>query len=394
MKRKLVAVIAILVLILSGCIPTLERGAEDDIIIVEETEEEEERQYVITPTIDTPENYYRNVLHDGRYFRSEARGTVAPYTNNRLDLNQFELGLMEIATSIYDNEKYFFQEGQFLTGDQINRWLRRYDPDVERNKEGLNPPVGKGDTDEERLRNSPIVLSHIMEHNYLYGSEEEGVHLGGVVIGLSLQSVYYFRTEDESGAYYFHEEPLDLKEVEKQGKEIAQELLLRLREIPGLEEVPITLALYQEQPRGSIIPGSFISMTTVDKGESTIEEWEDIDEQFLIFPSSEARETYPNIANNFNEFTEDVEEFFGTTVGVVGKARVKADMIEELVIELNLQSHGKAEIIALTQFISSRLNNTFANQFPVYIYVQSINGPESVIVQYPDQEPFIHIYKN
>ncbi|WP_183041074.1 CamS family sex pheromone protein [Salipaludibacillus neizhouensis] len=389
--RKKISIIGLgFVILLSGCMPSVERS-EEDVIVIEETEEEEEQEYIITPTIDTAENYYRNVLKDGVYHRSEARGNVAHAMNNTVDINQFELGLIEIATGFFEQENYYFQEGQFLNGELINSWLRRYDE--EDNPLGLNPALAEGDSKEEEMRGNPLVLSHVMEHNYYSGNEEDGVNLGGVVIGLSLRDVYYFRTEDEDERYYFHEEDLDAEETIQAGKEIAQEILVRIREMEGLAEVPITFALYQEEKRGSVEPGTFISMTEVGKGEADIQDWNAVSEDFIVFPSSEASETQPELSSAFSQFREDVEEFFDRSVGVVGRGRYKDERLEELTIELNLQSHGKAEIVALTQFISGRLESTFATQSPIYVYLKSINGTESIIILYPDQEPYVHIYK-
>ncbi|MDQ0254054.1 protein involved in sex pheromone biosynthesis [Evansella vedderi] len=394
MKLKISLIVGSFLLLLSGCIPVLDRGEEEDIIIVEETEDSEEQHYVITPTIDTPENFYRNVLNEGRYNRSPARGNVADAMNNRIDINQFELGLMEIATAHFPQSDYYFQEGQFLTGDTINSWLRRYDSSETRYMYGLNPPLGEGETDEERMRSNPLILSNVMEHNYWYGSEEEGVNLGGVVIGLALRSVYYFRTEDEEGRYHFHEEPLDLEMVEREGRAMAQEVVSRLRNDERIGDTPITIALFQEQRRGSIVPGSFIAMAELGEGQTTIQNWEPINEQFVFFPSNQGRNTDPNLSNTFSQFRTDVEEFFGRTIGIVGKGRYKNDSLDELTIEFNMQSHGKAEIIALTQFVSGRLNSMFDQiQAPIYVYFNSINGPESLIVRHPDREPYIHIYK-
>ncbi len=381
-------------LILSGCIPALERG-EEDVIVVEQTDEEEEQQYVITPTIESHEQFYRNLLSDGTYNRSDARGNVAAAMNNRIDINQFELGLLEIATGQYSNEEYYFQEGQFLTGNTINHWLRRYDPDEDDQVDGLNPALGDEGDMEDRMGNHPLILSHIMEHNYFYGSEEDGVNLGGVVLGISLRSIYYFRTEDDDGGYHFHERALEDTDydAEAYGKEAAQKMIERLRSMEGLENVPITIALYQEERRGSIVPGSFISMTQVGEGETTIDGWEAIDEQFFFFPSRAANDAIPNQANAFSQFKTDVEEFFDQSIGVVGKGRYKNETLEEMTIELNLQSPGKSEVIALTQFVSGRLANTFSEQVPIYVHMESVNGQESLIVQYPEQEPYVHVYK-
>ncbi|ADU28715.1 CamS family sex pheromone protein [Evansella cellulosilytica] len=392
MKRKLSIVCISFLLLLTGCIPTLDRG-EEEIIVVEQTEETEEQHFVITPTIDTPENYYRNLLPDGIYHRSEARGTVAHTMNNRIDMNQFELGLMEIATARYSQEDFYFQEGELLTGNTINSWLRRYNPNEDRYRFGLNPPLGEGDDLEEQMRKSPIVLSHVMEHNYVQRNDDGEIMLGGIVIGLSLNSVYYFRTEDEEGRYYFHEEPIEPEDAEAAGKEMAEQVVERIRARDGLENVPITIALYQEERRGAIVPGTFISMAHISGEDAFINDWEEINEQFFFFPSSNARTVHPNLSNSFGQFKDEVEEFFGRSMGIVGKGRYKNDALDELTIEFNLQSHGKAEIIALTQFVSGKVSSLFTFDAPINVYINSVNGPEAIIIQYPGEDPYIHVYK-
>ncbi|MFA9558413.1 CamS family sex pheromone protein [Evansella sp. AB-rgal1] len=409
MKLKLSLVFVSLLLVFTGCIPSLERG-EEEIIIVEETEETEEQQFILTPTIDTPENFYRNVLKDGSYYRSDTRGNVRHWMSNRIDINQFELGLMEIATTRFNQDQFYFREGDTLSAQRTMSWLRRYDRFS--NTEGLNPELNNDDDDVveitqgrkkfaelaydellERMRERPQVFAHMIEHQYFHVTDEERVELGGIVIGVALNSVYSFRLEDEQGRYTFYEQPISDEVLETQGREIAQEIALRFRNREGLEEVPITLALYREERRGAIVPGSFFAMTHLDEGESTIQNWEAINEAFHFFPSSQARREFPNESNNFNQFKTEVIEFFGRNIGVVGKGRYKNGDLEEMTIELNLQSHGKPEIIALTQYVRGKIGNLFSTQTPTYVYINSINGPESIIIHNPGQEPYIHIYK-
>ncbi|UTR13707.1 CamS family sex pheromone protein [Salipaludibacillus sp. LMS25] len=391
MKKKWGVLSLVFVITLTGCIPGLER-AEEDVIVVEETEEEDNiTEYLITPTIESPDHFYRNVLVDGTYQRSEARGTTAHAMNNRIDIDQFELGLMEIASGVYEQENYFFQEGSHLSGELINSWLRRYDKDD--NPEGLNPAPGSGDSEKDRLADKPLVISHIMEHNYYTGNDESGVNLSGVVIGISLRSVYYFRTEDDDGGYYFHEKEVKPKKALEQGEEAAQKILERLREMEGLEDVPVTVALYQEEARGSIVPGTFVAMSQAGSGDESLGNWESINEEFIVFPSSRARDVQPEISEKFTHFRQDIETFFESNVGVVGKGRYKNDSLQELKVEINLQSHGKAEIVALTQYLSGIIENAFGTKAPVYIYVNSVNGAESLIVQLPEQDPYIHVYR-
>ncbi|SDN80228.1 CamS family sex pheromone protein [Alkalicoccus daliensis] len=402
-------------LFLTGCMPTINQP-EEEVIVVEETEEEEEQEFVITPTINTPDAYYRNVLEDGTYSRSSARGNVAHAMNNRVDIEQFELGLMEIASGVFDQENYYFQEGNHFDGELVNSWLRRYEPSEEEEEEesedaagfdaeeeeaaveieesaGLNPPLGDGEDDEERMRDAPLVLSNIVEHNYFRGSEEDGVELGGIVVGISVRSVYYFRTETEDGRLNFFEEPVDEEYAIEYAEEAAGDILQRMRSQEELQEVPITFAIFREEPRGSLNPGTFRRMTEVGAGDMNIQGWENISETSLVFPSSNARDVQPALSESFTQFKDDVDDFFGQQVGTVGKARYKDDNLDEMKIEMNLQSHGKPEVIALTQFISGRLENLLQAQAPVYVYIDSVEGREAMVIQYPGEEPFMHIYK-
>ena len=65
---------------------------------------------------------------------------------------------------------------------------------------GLNP-VGILVT-EKRIHSSPIYLAHILEHDYLIkGDKGIRVNLGGVVIGLALNSIYYYQVKADGEPY-------------------------------------------------------------------------------------------------------------------------------------------------------------------------------------------------
>ncbi|UTW70450.1 CamS family sex pheromone protein [Anaerobacillus sp. HL2] len=108
------------------------------LLVIEQTTDE---HVIVSPNPNTPENYYQTVLHEGNYRHSEARGLIPHAINNRIDINQLEIGLMELASTRFPQSQFFFQEGQYLEGSLINRWLRRYDPNLQSHMEGLNPPL-------------------------------------------------------------------------------------------------------------------------------------------------------------------------------------------------------------------------------------------------------------
>ncbi len=408
-KRLFYGLMIVLLLSLTGCFSIVQD--EGEVVIVDEDSDEEEK-VIISPNLNTPENYFRTVLQEGSYRHSEARGLVPLAMNNRNDINQLELGLMEIASTRFPQNEYYFQEGQ-ITGTEINEWLRRYDSEREGFKRGLNPSLPEGEypllasgkntpkSEEERRErvrlerelheNHPSYLSHVMEHNYLKLNEDGKVELAGLVIGVSLNSVYYYRIVDDLGFFHEGEISLENEAIEEEGKRIAQNVLNRVREYYQAD-IPIVIALFQEERRQSIVPGNFIAFTTVEPGRS-IDKWERINERNYFFPSSEVMTDHREDAVNFANFKDGIDGFFDNYVGIVGRGRYKGGQLQELTIEINLQSNGKAEIIAMTQFITGQIENSFHPSLPVSVYLTSLQGAESIIVRHSNEEPFVHIYR-
>ncbi|OIJ18656.1 hypothetical protein BKP45_16120 [Anaerobacillus alkalidiazotrophicus] len=396
--KKLFGLLLVFIFVLSGCLNVLVK--EEEVMVFEDPEENE--HVIISPNLNTPENYYQTVLLDGRYRYSEARGLVPHAINNRIDINQLEIGLMEVASTRFPQDGYFFQEGQYLKSSVINGWLRRYDEDRKDHMEGLNPPLPESTKDLDKMENwervryernrhesQPSYLSHIMEHNYLREADNGTIELGGLVLGISLNSVYYYRTEDYGAVFDL---ALDDDEIFEEGKRIAGEVLERVRKQDNLANVPIMIALYQEERRQSIVPGTFIALTVVEPGKR-IDKWEKISDAHFFFPSSRATSMHREDANRFDNFKQDIDGFFDNYIGVVGKARYKNEQIQELTIDINLQTNGKAEIIAMTQYVTDRMNKYFPPDLTVQVYISSLEGAESIIVSHPNEQPFIHIYR-
>ncbi len=58
---------------------------------------------------------------------------------------------------------------------------------------------------------------------------------------------------------------LDDSEVKKQGKQMASEILSRLRENDDLKDIPIHFAIYKQSSEDSITPGEFITQATAER---------------------------------------------------------------------------------------------------------------------------------
>jgi protein involved in sex pheromone biosynthesis len=387
MKKQFMIWMALL-LLLSACAPKL--GEEE---VVQNKNDKEQK--AVIPKYNISDSYYRVLLP---FKPSGARGEVVEDLNTRLDIDEFETGLMRIAQERFSPEDYLFQEGQYLDKETVKRWLQRKYTAEQLKKEkmkpsenvGLNPSISDKGTNEEKNTKSPIYLAGILEHDYLTKISDDKVKLGGIVIGLALNSVHYYETEEG----YPREVKIKDDVIEREGKRIAAEVLSRLRSMKGLKEVPITIALYKQAPKSSVIPGHFFAAAHVDEGSSTIDDWEAIKEEYYLFPSDEAEANHRDDWLKFNNFKSDIEEFFPNYTGVVGKGLYVNDQLQQLTINITMPFYGKAEVIGFTQYVTGLVMEKFPDYINVNIYITSTLGPESVIVrQAKADQPFVHIYQ-
>ncbi len=366
-------------------------SSEDEVV----QEKDEKKEKAIVPPIQISEKYYKTILP---FEPSKARGMVVNNLNSRYDIKEFETGLMRIAQKEFSPDKYLFQEGQHLDKKTVKAWLKRKYTKGQMKKHklddsknlGLNPPIAGDGYSEEQNEKNPIYLAHILEHNYLVKDKDEEVKLGGVVIGLAMNSVHYYQKE-EYGAT--HEAKIPPKEMEEKGREIAQEVLERLRKKDELKNVPIMFGIFEQATRDSVVPGNFIAYTSVGSRGNKITDWKTVKEKYYLFPSSEAEEDHRDHVTAFLNFKHDVEDYFPNFSGVIGRAFYQEDQLVELNIDIPIQFYGTGEVVGFTQYVTGLILRHFADHINIRVNVTSFNEPSAVIVKNPsDKEPFVHIY--
>ena len=195
--RKLTMVALSLVLLLTACAPNFQKQEE-----VVQKKDDETKEKAIIPKYKISDKFYRTIMP---FEPGEARGMVVNNLNTRYDITEFETGLMRIAQNSFSTDQYVFKEGQYLDSKTVGLWLNRKFTEKQLKTEklskeeniGLNPlDSGNGDI-KDRNEKDPIYLAHILEHNYLVkvDGEKGTYHLGGVAIGLALNSVHYYTKE-------------------------------------------------------------------------------------------------------------------------------------------------------------------------------------------------------
>ncbi len=328
--------------------------------VITESEQGKEVQAVVSPAIDTTDSYYRTVLP----FRpSVARGMTQKRVSSRLELDEIETGLMRHSTQFFDPEKYYYQEGQLLEADQIAKWLLRKGKagDGVSDPEGLNPAYTSGKSYKEKNQKSPMILSHILEQDYML-EEDKKLELGGTSIALVLNSEYVFQDENYGPTYTVK---LDEKKVVAEGKRMANDLVKKMRKTQGM------------------------------KNQISANDWKNYNERYYYYPSARATNDVRDDAAKFDLFKDRLEDYFPNYTGMIGEGFYQEDELKKLEMKIPVQFYGKAELVAFVQYVTYLLENRweYNRNIPTTITVTNLNGDtEAMLFLDPDtKKPIVKI---
>ncbi|PAE07354.1 hypothetical protein CHI12_11765 [Terribacillus saccharophilus] len=401
--KRLAGVLSIGALVLlASCGPS--GGGEEE--VKQETADGGEKTSVVSSYNFSDEEYkvllpYESGKSKGvvNYETSAARGVIINQIANRLDIDEVEEGLRNHSKDVFSPDEYYFREGQMLDSDTLYSWIGRYAKaqendkgeitDDEKAKElGLNPELNEDKASEKDFRDNPKYLSHILEQDYMIEDDNGDIKLGGVSIALAMKSEYQFTTGGKGP--YREEIPED--KMLAQANEMSKKIVERMRSIDGLSDVPIHITVYQEAKKESVVPGSFVAETTVDKGSSSVGDWDKIDEKNVLFPSDDANENHPDESQYISAFTTKVASFFPNYTGMVGRGFYQNNELKKLTIDIPIQFEGNAEVVAFTQYAYSQIMDIFPNYYDLEINITSNDQTEAIITREHDtKEPEVYI---
>lgn len=373
MKRLFTIPAIASVLFLGGCIPSIGPGKEE---VVQENEDVEQ-ETVLIPEVQLNEQYYRTLLP---FKKSASRGLIVNQVYSKYDIGEVEEGLLRLSAKNFDPKDHFFQEGQFIDEKTALHWLSR----SSKFDEGLNPPINDKMSPQDISEKAPVYLAHIVEQNYYVKTGDKKVGLAGISIGLAMNSVFYQRDATEA--------KIPDKTIEQQGIKMAETIVKRMRKIDGVGDVPITIGLYKQQPRSSIVAGTYFATATVDKGKDAPSGWKAVNEKYVLLPAPSNDDNYREANLTFENLKQDVNDYFPGFVSIVGTSFYSENNLKSLKINVPIQFYGKNEVIALTQYMTSLVLKYYPD-IEVEVSVTSNNGPESFIMKKPgEKEPTVHIY--
>lgn len=397
MKKRTLVIVG-LSLVLVGCGPDDNEPSSSK----ENTSTQNDVKQIATDKNVQGDNY-RTILP---FKESQARGLTQENMANTYNGEDFETGLLNISKQVFPTDDYLYQDGQFLDKKTIQAYLEpkltksELDEMSDKEKEerkatenlGLNPSV-HGETDEEKIaKNSPQVLSNILEQNFYDNGDTSGKKLKGMTIGLAMNQVYYYQKEKYGETFSVD---LDKKNVEKQGQEMAEEMLSRLRENEKLKDIPITFAIYMQSGKDQITPGAFVSYATSEENGEALKEWNTVNEQTVLVPSGEAADLNEQFNSNFRDFNHSLQSYFTNFTQAVGKAKFKDKKLQSLTVDLPIDYYGKAELIGITQYVTQLAEKDFGDVEEYEIHIKDGNESRALITKTKDdKEPKVHIYNN
>ncbi|UXR69022.1 MULTISPECIES: CamS family sex pheromone protein [unclassified Staphylococcus] len=403
MKRTIAMMLG-LSLLLAACAPTDDeqpKQKQDD----EQTNTSKKQTKVKDMATDqnVQGDNYRTILP---FKESQARGLVQEEMANGYNGEDFEDGLLNISRDVFPTDSHLYQDGQYLNKDTIRAYLKpkftkkEIDKMSDEEKEklnanenlGLNPSV-EGEKDPEKIaKNSPALLSNILEQDFYSTSDTQGKNIEGMTIGLAMNSVYYYQKEEYGETY---SETLDTKMVKEKGQEMAEEMLSRLRENSDLKDIPITFAIYIQSGEEDIVPGQFVSYAVSEKKGAKLNEWKKLNTQTVLLPSSDAADLDEGLNSNFQDFNSSLQSYFNNFTQAVGKAKFVDKKVERLVVDLPIDYYGKAELIGITQYVT-QLAEKDLKGVPTYeIHIKDGSEPRALITKNEeDSDPQVHIYNH
>lgn len=408
---KLGSLLSLLPLLATGC---LNVGPSDS-----QNEELGPNQSMAQTTANQlSSDFYRAVIVDGQYQLGASAGGDDSISSSG-NASAFEEGLLRISKEVFPTDQYYMQEGQLLDEERLTNWVSR---ESDNNPEGLNPEVSQevaqeesesqassesleanqdpnadGDTEGEESNQeesnssspatnssqAPIYLSQILEKNIMTETDQ-GYALSGIVIGLALNSVYEYT--DAQGLV--HHQDISVGEMRERGKQYANIIVGRLRNTEQLRSVPIVVGLFQLAPNDSTVGGTYM-VDGISREGNAVTDWTERNEYRVALPllaSDQADDQFLY----FDNFKNQVSDFFPNLNGISGEALYTNDQLNFLKIQIVSQFYQRSEITALAQHVTDVAQRTLPDHVEIEIRIESTRGTEAYVGRKGDQSQFQH----
>lgn len=330
---------------------------------------------------------YEGVIKSGHYQTSKSRGvTNSQDSGNTYNVKSFENGMLGVSKKVFSTKSYVFQEGQYLSSSTVQNWLDRK---TKSNPTGLNP---KSNGSTSPTKRNPVYIQALEEQDYMTQKNNK-LSLGGVTIGIAVNSVDYYK-KTQYGATY--ETKLTKAEGEAYAKKAANTVLKRLRKKSALKNVPIVIAIYRQASNDSLVGGNFIAYSENKGSATTVSKWNALSEKNYVFPiESGSSSPNSNDETSFTNFKSQVENFFPNLSGVTAQAHYSGNTLTGMHVNITTQFYSQTEIISFTQYLQTAAQKYLPSSVPIDITVSSTDSVQSFLSRSSGAKKFTsHVFNS
>ncbi|MFD5263992.1 CamS family sex pheromone protein [Bacillus wiedmannii] len=334
--KKMALSFAVVSLLLGAC--SNNTISKKDEVIQKDTKEKS-----MIPRTAVSKDYYRTVIP---LKEQKVINTANIKTNSKLDLAEYENGLMNIAAQQFDTESHVLQLSQYVPEKLVDELVAKVE--------------------------API-LTNIIEQDYFGKQNSNELSLSGVVIGLAMSS------------------SVSNEEAMSKGAEVAKQLIEAINKNDKYNKSPITFAIFKQESTSSLKNGTYIASATVQKNDTNIGNWSTIDEQAYSYPSDEFKQAHGEDNTKITEFADAMKGFStGDFIPVNAKVSYKKNQMDALNMNIVIKYNGKTELMALTQMAAQSMLDKLPKDAKVQLQIKSESKIEAIIIKEKNSEkPFV-----
>lgn len=276
------------------------------------------------------------------FSESNRRLIHSSFTGNLNDTKEISRRLQQFALEHWKSEEHLIAEDKAVPYELYSSLLKY----SSRDELGLNPAHDQQfETNRANLKaKGPVIIGDIFEIDF-YKDQQEQTPLVGVAFAITLNR--NARVNDVAVT-------LPMDQVVQYGQSAARKLVSVLRTRPQFSQIPILIGLYSLAKDDQNLPGNFVSLAYF---EGYSGQFEAVNDRWVILPSTQAQNINPQMSVEFNLFRTEISNFLQSEViGVVGKARVIDEVVDQVSIEVITSAKTYLEIQGLAQLVASQLS--------------------------------------
>ncbi len=323
-----------------------------------------------TASMQSFDNSYYKIVNFGG---SQLRENFYAGFGTSQDFLSIGRGLQELSSAYFSTSDYYMSEGQYLGLSELNQLLRR-NKDPNMYPYTLQPAKGTSVGGEFE----PVMVSSVQEQDY-YVKEGNKYVLKGVSFAIVLNPT------SSSGETI--EPALSDDLVKKYGKECINKFFKFIKEYDSFDkirELPILVTVYHATDRSSsTIDGHYILKALCEKKVGTIE---NVYYQSVYFVGQDAEALDKTTHSEFEIIKQKLKNSAIEAAGFQGIGRYINGEIQSMVIHANLNTKTYTELIYLTDYIASLIEDGFTYDFDIKVLVNSQDSLQAVIIKEKGQD--------